>query len=123
MIQSLQICGGMTQTIFPQVEALLLNGTEYQKSLEFVGSRKNIDRYNSLMDFFFCEIFDEYKVDCFKYYNDTEKNPKLKDIITLEQLVIFNNTLLKALEISQKFLEEKRRMSWLKFRFTVLKAA
>lgn len=122
MIQSLQVCGGATSTIFPQVEAVLIDSVEYQKALEFIASKKDMSRYESVMDFFFCEIFDKYQYACFKYYENSDC-PRLIDIISVEELVSYNNTLLKALDIAHDILKEKRRLSWMKFRFEILEIA
>ncbi|MDP3901859.1 MAG: hypothetical protein Q8Q37_02710 [bacterium] len=120
--QALMTCGGATESIFPQVEAWLLGeNTDRQKALEYVASRKNMRRYQSVIDFLFCEIFIEHQGGCFKYY--AGNGPKLKDIITAEQLVSYNEKLLSALEIAYGAYKEKRRLSWTKFRCEVFRTA
>lgn len=121
LVQALQLAGGATESIFPQVEAVLLNDTEYQKALEFVGSMKDKSRYHSTMDFFFCELVPEYRKKCFLFYDD--KGKQLKDILTIQEIVYYGKLLLKALEIAYEMYCEKRETSWTKFRYAVLKAA
>ena len=118
MIQALQVCGGITESIFPQPEAWLRSKSDHQKALEYVASRKKMDRYESIMDFLFCEIFPEYRQRCFQYYLDGKI--QLRDIITSEKLVRFNNILLKSLEVAYDAFCEQQQMSWVKFRQHVL---
>tara|TARA_B100002003_G_scaffold247026_1_gene277771 strand:- start:102 stop:503 length:402 start_codon:yes stop_codon:yes gene_type:complete len=117
--QALSVCGGTTESIFPQVEALLISESDYQEALEYVSVKKRMDRYGSLMDFLFCEIFIEYQTACFKFYNS--KGPMLKDTITPEQLFRFNSILLTALEIAHGKFCDKRRINWTLFRCEVLR--
>jgi len=118
LAQTLCAVGGATDSIFPQVEALLLSDVDYQRALEFVGSRKDMDRYRSMVDFLFCEIFTQYRYACFKYYKG--KGRLLRYMITIEQWFFFNNVLLKALEIAYQRFTEKRATSWIAFRKEVL---
>jgi len=110
MIQSLQIVGGATQSIFPQVEAMLLGSGDYQRALEFVAARKKMDRYYSVIDFLFCELHPEWRMACRRFY--AGNGPQLKDQITPEQLVEFNERLLKAIEVAHDLFCEQRRKSW-----------
>jgi len=114
MIQALQICGGATQSIFPQVEAILNNSNDYQNALEFVSRRKKTDNYLSVIDFIFCELHPEWKNSCRLYYSG--KGPKLKDLITTDQLVKYNNRLLKAIEVAYELFCEQRCNSWVYYK-------
>ena len=70
--------GGLTKDIFIRTAEKLMN-TDYQKALMFVGKRKNMDRYRSMVDFLFCEIFpNPWRYRCFRFYE--EEGPRLKDI-------------------------------------------
>ena len=51
--QSLAPTGGATESVFPQIDALLGGETDYQEALEYVAARKKMDRYRSVVDFFF----------------------------------------------------------------------
>jgi len=110
LIQSLQMVGGATQSIFPQVEALLLGSSDYQRALEYVAARKNMEKYRSAMDFLFCELHPKWRMACQRYYADS--GPQLKDQISPEQLVEFNERLIKALEVAYELFCEQRRKSW-----------
>lgn len=110
MIQSLQIVGGATTSIFPQVEAMLLGNSDYQRALEYVAVRKKMSRYLSMVDFLFCELHPEWRIACRRFY--AGNGPQLKDQITLEQLVSYNERLLKAVEIAHNLFCKQRRKSW-----------
>jgi len=64
----IETTGGVSETVFPKTEAKL-EDTDYQEALEFVGARKNMEKYHSMMDFIFCEIFKEWRFHCFSFYN------------------------------------------------------
>ncbi len=118
--QALELVGGATNSIFPQVEALLLSG-DYMESLEFVASRKNMDRYVSVMDFFFCELNPQWQRPCRRYY--AGMGPRLADMISAQRLMEHTNQLLVALEVAKKCLDEERRVSWGWFREEVKEAS
>ena len=119
--QALQLVGGLTSSIFPKAEAWLNESTDHMNAVRFIASRKDMNRYLSVMDFVFCEIFPTYKPACFKYYND--KGPMLKDMITVEELQHFGDVLLKGLELAHQMWSEQRRTSWPSFRRQVLALA
>jgi len=120
LTQSLKVLGGVTQSIFPQVEALLLNNTRYQKALEYVARNKNMNRYRSMIDFLFCELFNRYIFKCFQFYNNN--GPMLKDILSVEELAYYNQALLQALEIAYEKFRQNEKNSWTSFRCKILKA-
>ncbi|OGY91781.1 MAG: hypothetical protein A3B31_01445 [Candidatus Komeilibacteria bacterium RIFCSPLOWO2_01_FULL_53_11] len=121
LMQALQLCGGMTQSIFPQAEAWLLASIEHQAALEYVAMNKNMNRYESVMDFLFCEIFPIYRSACQRFY--AGRGPQLRDMINVEQLVFSGNCLMKALELAFDCYQQKQRISWCAFKSTVLRAA
>lgn len=110
MIQSLQVAGGATTSIFPQVEAMLLAEGDYQKALKFVAARKKMTRYWSKIDFMFCELHPHWRMRCRRFY--AGNGPPLKEQITAKQLVRYNERMLKALEIAHELFCEQRRISW-----------
>ncbi len=120
MIQSLQLNGGATSSIFPQVEAVLFHSADYQRAIEFVAKRKNVHRYESLMDFLFCELHPEYIWACKRYY--AHQGPALRDILTVKQLLLFNDRLLKAIDMAHTLFCEKRAKSWREFQQEVREA-
>lgn len=119
--RQLLLTGGMTETVFPETEKLL-EETDYQAALEFVSGRKDMNRYESMMDFLFCEIFLQYRARCFAYYEDPEK-PRLKDLMGEEELTRYDRWLTAALKLARQKLEENRVLSWTLFRVQVLRLA
>ncbi len=111
--QSLSLVGGATESIFPQVEALLLGETDYQEALEYVAARKKMDRYRSVVDFMFCELHSEWRMSCRRFY--AGNGPQLREQITPSQLAEYNRRLLKALEVAREVFAEKRCASWLSY--------
>jgi hypothetical protein len=110
IIQALELVGGATESIFPQVEALLIGSKEYQYALEYATNRKSAKWYNSVVDFLFCELHPEWRIPCRRYY--AGNGPMLKDMITTEQLLMFNARMLKALEVAYDLFCERRQGSW-----------
>ena len=68
------ICYG---SVFEKTEERLAKNSKYQEAIKFIGKNKNIDRYRDMIDFLFCEIFTQWRNDCFKFYDG--KGPMLKD--------------------------------------------
>ena len=118
----LEISGGMTASIFPAVDGML-NETDFQKSLEFVGARKDMERYRSMVDFLFCEVFIQYRYGCFKFYEDETKYPQLKKILTADQVKQYGRWLVAALQLAREMFEKKLALTWTTFRCQVLTLA
>ncbi len=119
--QIFELTGGMTESVFPRTEKKLLSATDYQEALQFIGSRKDMDRYRSMIDFLHCEIFTEWQRYCFQYYNDEAPRLAKTPGVTIEYLKaadIFMSEL--VLELALTRLNEKRRASWSKFRKEVM---
>jgi len=111
--QCLELNGGATQTIFPKTEKKLGEG-DYIKALKYVASRKNMNRYKSVMDFLFCEMFPTpWKFKAFRFYND--QGPQLKDDPEMSDALIkmFDSILCNVvLEICKDALNKDRRKEW-----------
>ncbi len=113
--------GGGTESVFPKVEGLMQDA-EYQQALEFVASRKSMSRYHSMVDFLFCEIFVQYRTDCFKFYDG--RALRLIEMVNAGrvsqmQLTWFEQVLVHGLELAKKAFAEERdrpRYSWGVFR-------
>ena len=119
----MDISGGATQSIFPAVEKSLMESTDMWKSLEYVAARKNMDRYQSAIDFIFCEIWTEYRGPCVRYYDDPRDERLLMHQITVKQRTQFELIMLQALQVALDAMCESRRLSWTKFRTEVLQLA
>lgn len=122
-LEQRQLCltGGMTQTIFPETEDLL-GETDYQAALAFVSTRKDMNRYHSMMDYLFCEIFIQYRAGCFAYYEEDGK-PMLKDILSEEEVARYDRWLMAALKLAAEKLQAKRALTWTQYRVEVLRLA
>jgi hypothetical protein len=106
----LALTGGITETIFPEAEVLLWASTKYQKALEYIGRRKDMDRYESLMDFLFCELHPEFRAGCFKYYLDRRR--PLRKILTEQERYFYACRLVLALETALALWEQDLVQSW-----------
>jgi hypothetical protein len=121
MRQALELGGGLTESIFPEAEAWFRTSADRMKSFEYVASRKKMDRYESVIDFLFCEIFTRYRRSCFNFYE--RKGPQLKDMITIPERSHFALVLVKALDLGYQAFAEKRRLSWTELRVLAIRAA
>lgn len=115
--QQLRIAGGCTQTIFTEAEKLLRE-SDYQEALKHVGSRKNMDRYESMMDFLFCEIFPRWRYRCFRYYDGEGK--QLRFLLSKEEISRYDSQLVTALEVAMEALKEEWMVSWGHYRMQVI---
>lgn len=118
--QALQICGGVTESVFPEAEAWLLSDSDHQSALEFIASKKNMNRYHSLVDFLFVELVPRYRRSCFAFYNND--GPLLKDMITLEEHDSYRRLLLAALEVALQAFHARQPMLWDNFRAAAYQA-
>ncbi|KKW47741.1 MAG: hypothetical protein UY99_C0024G0008 [Parcubacteria group bacterium GW2011_GWA1_59_11] len=119
--QALQLCGGATESCFPEVEAWFMQHADRQRAVQEIAHRKNIDRYRSLIDFLLCEIFTMYRPACFRFYRD--KGPRLIEMISVETRQSLSDGLQKAAEIAYRAHCERRRLTWPAFVHEVLAAA
>lgn len=117
LVQSLQIVGGATESIFPLAEVMLRGNSDYQQALEYVAARKKMERYQSVMDFLFCELFPGWRMVCRRFY--TNNGPQLKLLLTPDQVIEYNGKLLKALEVAHDLFCEQRCKSWTRYREAV----
>lgn len=102
---------------------MLLGETDYQKALEFVAGRKDMNRYRSMVDFIFAEIWLQWKPKCFAYYELGGEKRLLKNFITEEERASYERWMVSALKHAKTKLDEKRRESWKSFRIEVLRLA
>jgi len=112
--------GGASSSLFPQAEALL-EQLEYQKALHHVSARKKMDRYWSMMDFLFCELFNRYRHACLRFYRNGGLS--LRDIVKDdEQLRSCDRCLVLALQKAAMYERQRRIASWCVFRTDVLQS-
>lgn len=106
----------MCGSIFPEL-ADLLEEEKYQLAIRVVGWFKKIDKYRSLADFLFVEIFpNPWRYRCSKYYEG--KGPALEDYpnITEEMLSKWDSELCACAELAYDYAFERITQSWTRFR-------
>ena len=111
--QSLAPTGGATESVFPQIDALLGGETDYQEALEYVAARKKMDRYRSVVDFFL-RAASRVANGVSRYY--AGNGSQLRERISAVQLAEYNKRLLGALEVARGSFAQKRRESWKAYR-------
>ena len=114
----LNIAGGATLSVFPTVESRILEDYETRKAFKFVAKTKKVNRYRSVMDFFFCELFPEWRRPCVAFYED---GPQLVDILSDNQIKLYERAMWVALDDAVKLMGTLNQCSWTKFRSVFLK--
>lgn len=107
--QSQSVAGGLTRSIFPRVEAWL-EESDRQNALEWAAARKNMDRYQSMVDFLFCEIYQQFRARCVAFYE--KDGPPLRELINEGQRTNFERGLLSVLAVAYEAFAADRRVSW-----------
>lgn len=106
----------MSESIFVEMQAML-EDTEYQKALNYVAGRKNMDRYQSIGDFLFSELMGgKWKAACFRYYEGNGCLIKDDPRVTKEMIVEWDKQICLALETAYSDMDEERTRSWTDFR-------
>jgi len=89
MRQEMQcVSGGITDSIFPKTENYMYSRSSHQKRLSSLYAS---EKYESLMDMFFCIVFPEYKPTCFKFYED--RNLPLRKLLSREKVSLYDEIL------------------------------
>jgi hypothetical protein len=114
-------------SIFEGTEGAL-SSTYVEGCLKYIARRKNMDRYHSVIDFLFCELFPVYQPSCFRFYDGN--GPQLRKILDKEQILFYDNQLLKALALAVEIGKDEwrhpdtqRKIDWKAFRSLFQKAA
>lgn len=121
MLLDLDLFGGATESIFPEVERFLEADSDHQKALQWIAKNKDSSRYRSVMDFIVCETFPEWRSACFRYYAGS--GVLLRDEITMDQRDQYAWKLMEMVYGAYKAFCEERWMSWGHLREQVLKEA
>jgi hypothetical protein len=111
--QELALTGGLTESIFPEAEMLFRVSTDYQKALKYVARHKDMERYESIMDFLFCELHPEFRAGCFKYYLDRRR--PLRKILTEQERYFYACRLVLALEAAYAAWKQDLVNSWTQY--------
>lgn len=112
--QGLELTGGMTsQTVFPLTEDRI-NDSDVQYAIRFIASRKNMDKYRSMMDFIFVETFPiPWKFKCFKYYNGRGVQIIDDKDVTDHELKRYDVIMSKILiEVCLQLANDEREIGW-----------
>lgn len=112
-LQLLQVQVGKSWSIFPLTDEAL-EDTTHQEAIQYVAGRKNMDRYRSVIDFLFCELFIQWQYACFKFYDET--GPQLNEILSEEEIAHYDLKLVAALKMATV----KHSPNWTKYRCFVL---
>jgi len=118
----LDLIGGITQSIFPEVEAYLEVDHDHLKALQWIARNKSADRYKSVMDWLLCETYLQWRGACQRFYEDHEK-PTLKDLITEPERKVFAWGMLQMVKRAYEAFAEERWISWGHLREQVLEQA
>ena len=118
----LDLIGGITQSIFPEVEAYLEVDHDHLKALQWIARNKSVERYKSVMDWLFCETFRQFKSACMRFYEQDEE-PALKEVITEPERKQYAWGMLQMIKCAYEAFKEERWMSWGHLREQVLEEA
>ena len=111
---AIDLVGGATQSIFVNAEALLLSSSDWQNAIEYVAKRKKMDKYRSIIDFLFCELFPDWRIPCRRFY--AGNGPPLKTLLTTEEVEEYDWRLCVAIAKAYVIFCEQRGKSWKQFR-------
>ena len=115
----LDIGGGITTSIFPEAERMLLENTAYWNALCFIACRKRMDRYISVIDFLFCELYPRFQRPCARFYEGN--GPLLKDVLSDTEIDHYGCMLVYALRCAHHLYDQHRRLSWQQYRIQLHK--
>ena len=135
----LDLIGGITKSIFPEVEAYLEVDHDHQRALQWVARSKSAERYQSVMDWLFCETYRQWRGACQRFYARIEPCPReklsgqrphhgagtqaLRDLITEPERKQYAWGMLQMTKQADEAFKEERWMSWGHLRKQVLEEA
>lgn len=101
-----------TESIFPSVDELL-EQTRYQEALKYVAGRKNMNKYRSMVDFLFCELFTQFRAACLAFYDND--GPPLRKMVPKNHRQQYAIIMVSALDRALQAKEREERLSWRAF--------
>lgn len=118
----LQLTGGSTTSIFPEVEKWLQQSSDHEMALLYVSKRNNgwQDRYVSVVDFLYAQVVPGGRAQCSRYYRTDNEEHTVRYLITMQERNFFARQMILALEIAYQCWQEKRYQSWASIRETVV---
>ena len=111
LTQELSLTGGMTQSIFPDVEEIM-EETDAQNAVSLIAPPARMNRFHSLVDFLLVEANADQAKGCFKFYDD--KGPALRGMPGFGELerLRCQYRMLWVLRFALRNWEYKTRLSW-----------
>jgi hypothetical protein len=99
----------------------MLENDEYEKAVRVIAQKKNIDKYAAFIDFFHCELFPEWKSECFRYYEGKAVLFKNHPLSTEERINKLDAFLCKCLGVAKIIVDRNPRIpSWGEFQWMCL---
>ena len=118
----LDVIGGITESIFPEVEAYLEVDHDHLKALQWIARNKSVERYHSVMDWLLCETYREWKGACKRFY-EADGKPPLAELITEPERKVYAWGMLQMVKRAYEAFSEERWISWGHLREQVLEEA
>lgn len=106
---SLPIEGGSAGSIFPHVDSFLCK-EENLAALNYVARRKSLRRYETVVDFLYCEVFPAMRRSCERWYDG--KGPALADLIDEPRRADEEKRLLRVLRCARALYRARQYRSW-----------
>lgn len=117
----LDLIGGITESIFPEVEAYLEVDHDHLKALQWIARNKSVERYHSVMDWLLCETYREWRGACKRFYEDDK--PTLAELITEPERKVYAWGMLQMVKRAYEAFCAERWISWGHLREQVLEQA
>ena len=109
-------------SVFFRVASELNEHADFREALAYIGSRINTQRYKTVTDFLFCELFrGPWPERCRKFYAGT--GLQLDECVPYEDIEDFQKILLHALNLALINTYHNRHIPWSRFRSEVLRGA
>lgn len=109
--QAQQVTGGISDSVFPKVDAWLQDDGDHQRALEHIASRKScMDDYRSQVDFIFAELHPSWRGKTFAFYEGRGK--QLRFLITDKERLYYEARMLALLEVGYAAYCQDRALSW-----------
>jgi hypothetical protein len=109
LLFQLQLCGGVTSSVFPLVEVWLREDSDRQKIARELNVEVCIE-YRSVIDMLFCETFREFQTPCVSYYEVRGK--QFRKLLSEEKLAIYERALLYACMMAYEKFKADRLLRW-----------
>ena len=100
-----------SSSLFTMTEKKLDSNSEAMRALQFIGSRKAMGRYRSIVDFLFCAIYPGWKRSCFAYYNGKSKR-RLIHLLPPFYVAKYDIILCAMIDSAIEILKQNDRVSW-----------